>query len=123
MKRHNSIVAEIAAKVSQFHDKKIPFRISHGSTNSTRHNVYNRQDTVDTGELNRVLDINTAKRTALIEPNVPMDRLVATTLQYGLVPPVVMEFPGITSGVRFLFLVICIFADHKFPGWLLWYGW
>ena len=27
-----------------------------------------------------------------------MDALVATTLRYGLVPPVVMEFPGITAG-------------------------
>ncbi|KAA8566684.1 hypothetical protein EYC84_009218 [Monilinia fructicola] len=27
-----------------------------------------------------------------------MDRLVEETLRYGLVPPVVMEFPGITAG-------------------------
>jgi FAD/FMN-containing dehydrogenase len=123
MKRHNAIVADISAKVCQLHDKKIPFRISHGSTNSTRHNVHNRQDTVDTGKLDRVLDINTARRTALVEPNVPMDRLVATTLKYGLVPPVVMEFPGITSGVRSVFLVVYIITYHKFLGWLRWYCW
>lgn len=28
----------------------------------------------------------------------PMDRLVEETLKYGLIPPVVMEFPGITAG-------------------------
>lgn len=28
----------------------------------------------------------------------PMDRLVHTTLKYGLIPPVIMEFPGITAG-------------------------
>jgi FAD/FMN-containing dehydrogenase len=36
--------------------------------------------------------------TCLVEPNVSMDRLVEATLKYGLVPPVVMEFPGITVG-------------------------
>jgi FAD/FMN-containing dehydrogenase len=33
-----------------------------------------------------------------MEPNVPMDLLVEETLKYGLVPPVVMEFSGITAG-------------------------
>jgi FAD/FMN-containing dehydrogenase len=27
-----------------------------------------------------------------------MDKLVEATLEYGLIPPVVMEFPGITVG-------------------------
>ncbi|MCJ1376896.1 hypothetical protein MMC20_008141 [Loxospora ochrophaea] len=48
--------------------------------------------------LSHILEVNTKSRTALVEPNVPMDRLVATTMKYGLVPPVVMEFPGITVG-------------------------
>lgn len=43
-----------------------------------------------------ILVKNTAKHE--VEPNVPMDRLVEATLKYGLVPPVVMEFPGITVG-------------------------
>lgn len=34
----------------------------------------------------------------MIEPNVSMDRLVEETLQYGLILPVVIEFPGITVG-------------------------
>jgi FAD/FMN-containing dehydrogenase len=100
MKKHNAIVADISAKVLQYYDRKVPFRISHGSTNSTRHNVHHRQNVVDTSKLCNVLDVNTARKTALVEPNVPMDRLVATTLKYGLVPPVVMEFPGITAVSR-----------------------
>ena len=36
-----------------------------------------------------------------MEPNVPMDRLVEATTPYGLVPPVVMKFPGITVGGGF----------------------
>ena len=30
-----------------------------------------------------------------------MDRLVESTLKYNLIPPVVMEFPGITAGGGF----------------------
>jgi delta24-sterol reductase len=41
------------------------------------------------------------RKTALVQPNVPMDSLVEATLQHGLLPPVVMEFPGITVGGGF----------------------
>lgn len=51
--------------------------------------------------LSNVLQVDTESHVALIEPNVPMDRLVEATLIYGLVPPVVMEFPGITAGGGF----------------------
>ncbi|KAF2664514.1 24-dehydrocholesterol reductase-like protein precursor [Microthyrium microscopicum] len=98
MQRHTTIVADISAKVRASYDKKTPFRISHGSTNSTRHSLAKRPNVIDTGPLCNVLSIDKARRTALVEPNVPMDKLVAATLPYGLVPPVVMEFPGITAG-------------------------
>src|ERR1051325_7578003 len=97
MDRHASLVAEISATVQRFYRQRIPFRISHGSTNSTRHAV-SRQNVVNTGPLNSVLEVDSAKKVVLVEPNVPMDRLVQSTLQHGLVPPVVMEFPGITVG-------------------------
>ncbi|KAL1905549.1 hypothetical protein Sste5344_008774 [Sporothrix stenoceras] len=58
-------------------------------------------NTVDTSKLDRVLKIDVDKRTALVEPNVPMDALVAATVIKGLVPLVVMEFPGITVGGGF----------------------
>jgi delta24-sterol reductase len=48
--------------------------------------------------LSHVLSVNKEEKTCLVEPNVPMDRLVEATLEHGLVPPVVMEFPGITVG-------------------------
>src|SRR5207248_4707989 len=47
---------------------------------------------------NDVLEVNTEDMYALVEPSVSMDRLVKATLEYGLLPPVVMEFPGITAG-------------------------
>lgn len=96
--RHNKAVAVIAANVRQFYDRKEKFRIFHGSTNSTRPSELQRDNIIDLSGLNSVLKVNSKARTVLAEPNVPMDRLVETTMKYGLVPPVVMEFPGITVG-------------------------
>jgi delta24-sterol reductase len=98
MQKHTETVASIASKVRIFYDGKIPFRISHGSTNSTRLSLTKRQNVIDTSSLCNVLSIDRKRKTALVEPNVPMDKLVAATLPLGLVPPVVMEFPGITAG-------------------------
>lgn len=53
---------------------------------------------LDSSGLSNVLKIDTVNRTALVESNVPKDRLVEETMKYGMVPPVVMEFPGITVG-------------------------
>lgn len=96
MDRHQRVVAQIASKVKDYFTRKEPFRISHGSTNSTRPNLKKR--VVDISSLRNVISIDRADKTALVEPNVPMDRLVEATLPHGLVPPVVMEFPGITVG-------------------------
>lgn len=99
MEKHNAAVQKVAASVRAFYDRKEPYRISHGSTNSTRPKGSLR--TVDISALSHVLAVDTAKKTILVEPNVPMDGLVEATLRHGLVPPVVMEFPGITAGGGF----------------------
>jgi FAD/FMN-containing dehydrogenase len=96
MDRHQRIVAQVASKVKDYYTRKEPFRISHGSTNSTRPNVKKR--VVDISALRNVISVDTQRKTMLVEPNVPMDRLVEAALPHGLVPPVVMEFPGITVG-------------------------
>ena len=98
MEAHDTAVAVIAARLRQFYDRREPFRIYHGSTNSTRTLSLRRDKIVDTSRLSKVLKVDTQKWTALVEPNVSMDDLVNATLQYGLVPPVVMEYPGITVG-------------------------
>ena len=101
MRSHKAAVDEIAASVQHYFRHRKPFRIYHGSTNSTRQTLYQRQNTVDISPLSRVLKIDAQAKTALVEPNVPMDRLVESTLNHGLIPPVVMEFPGITAGGGF----------------------
>jgi Delta24-sterol reductase len=101
MDAHSTAVAAIAATVRSFYDQKEPFRIYHGSTGSTRQSQRRRDQMVDTSAMSHVLNIDTERKTALVEPNVPMDALVEATLQHGLVPPVVMEFPGLTVGGGF----------------------
>jgi len=90
------VVAQVASQVKDYFTRKEPFRISHGSTNSTRPNL--KKHVVDISSLRNVISVDRAAKTALVEPNVPMDQLVEATLPHGLVPPVVMEFPGITVG-------------------------
>ncbi|KAI0407201.1 hypothetical protein F4802DRAFT_554516 [Xylaria palmicola] len=102
MERHRQAVRLIAATVRGYFEQAIPFRITHGSTNSTRpSHLKARARLVDIGGLKNVIEVDAARRVALVEPNVPMDRLVEHTLRHGLVPPVVMEFPGITAGGGF----------------------
>ncbi|KAF1923368.1 FAD binding domain-containing protein [Didymella exigua CBS 183.55] len=99
---HERIVAGIQKRISQFHSTSTPFRIYHGSTNSTRHASFDPSAIIDVSGLNRILSIDTSASTALVEPNVPMDKLVARTAVQGFLPPVVMEFPGITVGGGFV---------------------
>ncbi|QSS64536.1 FAD binding domain-containing protein [Histoplasma capsulatum] len=96
MDQHNRSVERIADSVRRFYKHGEPFRVQHGSTNSTRPRRHNH--VVDISDLSNVLKVDVEKRIALVEPNVPMDRLVEATLPFGMVPPVVMEFPGITAG-------------------------
>lgn len=98
MDLHDTRVKALCSEIRRFYEAKRGFRIYHGSTNSTRHQSFDRETSIDTSHLNHVLRINTDARTALVEPNVPMDVLVKSTLKYGLIPQVVMEFPGITVG-------------------------
>jgi FAD/FMN-containing dehydrogenase len=98
MDEHSQTVASVASRVRDFHAQKQAYRIFHGSTNSTRPSNADDQRYIDITSLNHVLEVNATTRTALVEPNVPMDKLVEATLKHGLVPPVVMEFPGITAG-------------------------
>jgi delta24-sterol reductase len=98
MEEHESTVAQLASEVARFSTEKIPFRIYHGSTLSTRQSSRQRNQIIDVSSLNHVLKFNKAAKTVLVEPNVPMDRLVEATLAQGLLPKVVMgEFKTCTA--------------------------
>lgn len=76
VEHHKREVEKIAANVRDFHQRKQPFRIFHGGTNSTRKSALGRdpKKVIDTSRLNHVVRIDVATMTALVEPNVPMDR-------------------------------------------------
>ena len=98
METHRTAVATLASQVARFSASKTPFRIYHGSTLSTRQSSRQRDQIIDVSSLNHVLQFNKPEKTVLVEPNVPMDKLVKATLAQGLLPKVVMELPNITVG-------------------------
>ncbi|KAJ4357402.1 uncharacterized protein N0V89_001977 [Didymosphaeria variabile] len=102
MDEHELAVERIRSRISHFYTTKTAFRVYHGSTNSTRHADFDRAYIVDVSALDNVLSIDPATKVAIVEPNVPMDALVRETMKVGLLPPVVMEFPGITVGGGFV---------------------
>ncbi|CAO2657141.1 Nn.00g032670.m01.CDS01 [Neocucurbitaria sp. VM-36] len=99
---HKVTVDKVRSRIQHYYSTKTPFRVYHGSTNSTRHVNFDRDSIVDVSSLNHVLSIDSDRKTVLVEPNVPMDALVRETMKAGLLPPVVMEFPGITVGGGFV---------------------
>ncbi|KAF2118236.1 hypothetical protein BDV96DRAFT_620203 [Lophiotrema nucula] len=99
MSPHEEVVSKISTRVAALFRRKQAFRIFHGSTNSTR--PVHQEPVVDISAFSNILEIDKESRVAIVEPNVPMDQLVRATLGHGLIPPVVMEFPGITVGGGF----------------------
>ncbi|KAH6620523.1 hypothetical protein C7974DRAFT_235729 [Boeremia exigua] len=99
---HDQRVSSLQSRIAHFHSISTPFRIYHGSTNSTRHASFDPSAIIDVSAFNKIICINASTQTALVEPNVPMDALVAATTAEGFLPPVVMEFPGITVGGGFV---------------------
>ncbi|ORY04669.1 hypothetical protein BCR34DRAFT_572515 [Clohesyomyces aquaticus] len=96
---HRQQVGQISEQVRRLYERGEKFRISHGSTNSTRPSTAKlRSNIIGIGHLSNVLEVDKEAKTVVVEPNVPMDRLVEATLPHGLIPPVIMEFPGITVG-------------------------
>ncbi|MFZ1483746.1 MAG: FAD-binding oxidoreductase [Candidatus Saccharimonadales bacterium] len=97
-KKHKTKVEKLSQQVRGFYAQQKPFRVFHGSTNSTRILEFKRDELVDTSDLLTLIKLDRVHKTVIVESNMPMDTLVRTTLKHGLVPPVVPEFPGITVG-------------------------
>ena len=97
MDHHNTVVAKIAARAQLLYAGKIPWRVYHGGTHSTRKTAHAGNNIIDISGLSHILSIDSLTKTALVEPNVTMESLVKKTLPQ-LLPPVVPEFPAITVG-------------------------
>ncbi|RJO59227.1 FAD-binding oxidoreductase [Candidatus Parcubacteria bacterium] len=96
--QHDFKLARLRKQVRWFFDNQKQAWIYHGATNSTRQIKFEKDRLVDVSDFNRILEINPTEKFAVMEPNVPMDKLVSETLKFSLLPPVVPEFPGITIG-------------------------
>ncbi len=95
---HNKDVKAIAKNMASFYRLGKKVRVYHGSTTSTRTQHFKKDEMIDVSMLTRILEVNTKKGYAIVEPNVPVDALYKAIIPYGFVPPVVMELPGITVG-------------------------
>lgn len=98
LKQHSDSVETIQKQVKTFYERKTKIKVYHGTSNSTRSTKFEKDKYIDISKLNQVISVNSVENFILVEPNVSMDKLVQETLKYGLIPPVVPEFPGITIG-------------------------
>ncbi|MEK7569567.1 MAG: FAD-binding protein [Patescibacteria group bacterium] len=100
LEEHKKYVEGIIAQMRTIAQDPTSKRINfiHGSTNSTRTEENKDFAFVDITNLNDVIEINTRDHYALVEPNVALDKLLQSTLEYNLIPEVIAEFPGITVG-------------------------
>lgn len=85
-KQHTSDLKNVQEQVKFFYSQKRKIKIYHGSTNSTRSLQYERGKVIDVSKFDRIVSINFDEKYILLEPNVPMDKLVEATLKHCLVP-------------------------------------
>lgn len=71
MEQHEEALKQISERVKSFHDRQLPFRVYHGSTNSTRTVGYDPEKVVDTSALSHVISIDATACTAIVEPMSP----------------------------------------------------
>ncbi|KAK3207664.1 hypothetical protein GRF29_103g1664323 [Pseudopithomyces chartarum] len=100
MDTHKFDVRELSKQVRSFYEQRKPFRIYHGDSHSFRA-MHDPKAVIHTSHLHHVLDVNKTSRFAIVEPNISMDKLLKEMLKYGLMPPVVPSFPGLTVGGTF----------------------
>ncbi len=97
-RQHQLKLEDLSRQMRENYRQNKKVRIYHGTTNSTRIQEFKKDQTVDISHFDQIIFLNKKEKYAVVESNVSMDKLVTETLKYGLIPPVVMEFPSITVG-------------------------
>jgi delta24-sterol reductase len=95
---HHKKVERLQLQISQAFRGGEKVKVFHGATNSTRAQNNNGTKHLNISSLNAVIAINIEEQYALVEPNVAMDAFIDATLPYGMMAPIITEFPGITIG-------------------------
>lgn len=111
MEGHKSNVDRIACQVRSFYERKEGFRIYHGTTSTTRKTKLSYDNVIDTSGFDNVLEVDTNRCVAVVEPNVSMFKLAEQSLSSGMLPPVVMEFPAITVGGKWSHTMAILGSD------------
>ncbi|MFB6180393.1 MAG: FAD-binding protein [Candidatus Nanohalobium sp.] len=96
--RHRERVQRIASKVEEAFEEGEELAVSHSSNHSVRTRTSSDKVVVDVDDLDHFVEVDEDSKTALVEPDISMRQLVDKTLQHGLLPHVVPEFPEITMG-------------------------
>ncbi len=100
-KVHSQKVKRLQEQLHSIRLQKVPIALRRGFSRShtTRSQTYKTNARhLDFKTLDQVIHVDSQKRIAWVEPGVTMEKLVKATLSYGLIPPVVPEFKGITVG-------------------------
>ncbi|KAI7169327.1 hypothetical protein KC324_g11351, partial [Hortaea werneckii] len=63
MEQHQEAVSKISTAISGFYQRRVPFRLYHGSTNSTQARKVDPSRMVDTSLLNHVISVDRTKMT------------------------------------------------------------
>lgn len=98
MNQHAIRVAKIAKDVYQASKEQRSIKVNHGASNSTRIPDFTDRYVLEMRNFSHIVEINEKEQYVLVEPSVQLDELVRATLRHNLIPPVVMEFPGISIG-------------------------
>ena len=100
LEQHEQDVLDIKKQLKEYvksgNDQKLMF--THVGSHSTRERSRHTYNNINISHLQDIIFVDLKNKEVLTEPSVPMDKLVETTLKYGLLPEVVTEFPKITVG-------------------------
>ena len=95
---HTDRVEQIARKVTEARERGEKPIIYHGQSHSARPDEFADDEKIHVEQLNHVLSIDEQNQSITVEPDVSMRELVDATLEHGMIPHVVPEFPEITVG-------------------------
>jgi len=90
---------EMLEWISSNNKSKISISPQKNTSNTVRANNYHHSGPkLSIGELNKVIEIDKERKTAVVQPRVTMEQLADATLAHGLIPAVLPEFKSITVG-------------------------
>lgn len=96
--QHEYKVKILQEKIKRLNKLNMPLQIYHGSSHIIRPFHFAKDQLIDISKLNKIIHINVEEMIIEDEPAVKMGPLVKAILKQGLMPPVVMDFPGISVG-------------------------